>query len=86
MQIVKETRQVVVNSVVIDGKSYDLHPWAQYVAIDKDGEVWQYDDEPRVVYDLYWSANVDRDHCDLVTTINEYDGDWMTSLTKVGEE
>lgn len=84
MKIVKETRQVVVNSVVIDGKSYDLHSWAKYVAVDSDGEVWEYNAEPRVVHGLYWSANVDL--CNQITTINEYDGDWDKSVIEVGEE
>ena len=84
MKIVKETRQVVVNTIVVEGKSFDLKPWARYVAIDKDGEVWQYDDEPRTTYDLYWTANVGL--CDQITTVKEDVGDWDKSLIKVGEE
>lgn len=83
MKIVKEIRQVSVNTIVVDGESFDLHPWARYVATDKDGEVWEYADEPEEIYDLYWHSY---GMCDQVTSFETEKEDWAKSLIKVGEE
>jgi hypothetical protein len=86
MKIVKETRQVSVNTLVVDGKSFDLHPWSRYIAVDADGEVWEYEDEPEKYYPSIQAPSwYSHGRCYKITSFATVKEDWAKSLIKIGE-
>lgn len=62
----------------------DLEPWAEFVAMDDDGQWWQYDRQPVQLYSVYGNTG---EYCAKRTKLIPFTApDWRTSLRQRPEK
>jgi len=72
-----------VIKVKVNGIAYLAHNDTNYVSIDKDGSVWEYEYEPAVgISD--WSCNADVG--EIINPEINHLSDWKNSLIKINKE
>lgn len=68
----------------LDLSRWQLSPWTKWVAvIDNSGEVWEYEDEPRIAVAMWHWGDGSRAQC--IDTIDLTGIDWRLTLTPVSQ-
>lgn len=75
--------QVTVLLVTIRGKTFQLADWAKWVAVDMDGDIYQYPEKPHITED-WWDTNAFRDGSKLFdANCMEFVEDWEDQIYEV---